>query len=494
MWSTLEPVSVTVDAGDTATVWLRIRNTGDIVEEYHIDMVGDPASWCVIEPVSLRLYPGTTGSVSLSFTPPRSPDATAGPHPYGVRISPVENPDTTTVVEGNLTVTAFVDVRAELLPTTVRGWLRGKPTLAVDNYGNTGVTAAVLASTNGDALDFDIRTPSVQIQPGRAHFSKLRVKPNRLLWLGQRSSHRFTTVLQPSGSPAVPVDGTYLQSALLPRWLGRLLMVLLALVLAFVGLWFAAKPSVGTKATAKAAPAARVIPPTSSATPSTTTSTTANTTASTTASTTHHSGAGSRPSMPKPVGYWALTNDTPSSANDLAGDHNGIATNANWASGCTNFDGKDSQIVTNGPVLNTGPGASYTVAVNVYAEKSSNFMTFVAQDGPTASTFYLQYSAADNRWAFSNTKVRALSDSPPAWQTWTKLVGVYNAATGEMQIYVNGIAEGTAFDDSPIPSTGDLTMGRAKSSGNPADWYLGAMNNVVVYQQALTAAQVRQVP
>lgn len=100
---------------------LRLRNTGDVVDEYRFEPVGDIAPWTTVEPQPLRLYPGTTGTVELMFAPPRTPDATAGPNPYAVRITPTEHPEATTVPEGNLTITPFTEVRAELVPPTVKG-------------------------------------------------------------------------------------------------------------------------------------------------------------------------------------------------------------------------------------------------------------------------------------------------------------------------------------------------------------------------------------
>lgn len=79
---------------------LRLRNTGDVVDEYRFEPVGDVAPWTVVEPQTLRLYPGTTGTVELTFSPPRSPDAVAGPNPFAVRITPTVHPEATTVPEG----------------------------------------------------------------------------------------------------------------------------------------------------------------------------------------------------------------------------------------------------------------------------------------------------------------------------------------------------------------------------------------------------------
>src|SRR4051794_3736930 len=112
VWTSLEPASATVEAGGSTTVTLRVRNTGDIVDESRFVRVGDPALWAHVETPTLRLYPGSTGSVELAFAPPRSPDATAGPNPYGVQIISTEHPEAGTVVEGNLTVTPFTELRA----------------------------------------------------------------------------------------------------------------------------------------------------------------------------------------------------------------------------------------------------------------------------------------------------------------------------------------------------------------------------------------------
>lgn len=505
-WVALEPLSSTVEAGSEAVVWLRVRNTGDIVEEYHVDMVGEPALWCAIEPTTLRLFPGTTGSVRLTFAPPRSPDATAGPHPYGVRVRPVEVPDAVTVPEGNLSVIPFTDIHAELLPVTVRGWRRGKPRLVVDNHGNTTVTAAVTAAAQGNRIDFDIRTPSFQVPPGRAHFSVLKLRPQRLLWLGRKVSHPFTTTVQPSGSESATVSGTYIQSALLPTWMSRLSMLLAALLAAFLVLWFMAKPSVSSDATAQVttAPTFSVSAP-PSASPSPTPSATH---AATTAPSSQGGGSPKTTtvSLPKPVGNWKLNQTSGTTAVDSAGDHPAAGTNTSWCGtdNCADFNGSSSDFVTNGPVLNTGPGTSFTVAawVWLYSVPSSGFATFVSQDATTNSGFYLQFSGPNNdSWSFSRVSsdsdgaadsYRAVSNAPAGIQKWTDLVGVFNGATNEMQLYVDGVLQDTTVTDpTPYAAEGDFAIGRAQSNGGASDWVLGAMSSVEAFNTALSPAQVK---
>ncbi|MFC9804869.1 RICIN domain-containing protein [Streptomyces griseoaurantiacus] len=268
LWTSLEPASATVDPGGSTRVRLRLRNTGDLVDEYRFEPVGDTAPWAVVEPATLRLYPGTTGTVDLTFAPPRTPDATAGPHPYAVRITPTEHPEATTVPEGVLTLTPFTEVRAELVPPTVRGRFRGRPRLAVDNLGNTEVTASLGGHDNGDQLSYVLEPANVRIAPGRAAFVKATLKPRHLIWFGARQERRYTLDVVRSGTAPLPVEGTYVQRGLLPRWLATCFGAFLALALTFTMLWLSYKPSVGTKATEKTVEAgAAVAPPPTSAPP-----------------------------------------------------------------------------------------------------------------------------------------------------------------------------------------------------------------------------------
>ncbi|WP_216591116.1 RICIN domain-containing protein [Streptomyces brasiliscabiei] len=248
LWTSLEPASTTVDPGGTATVRLRLRNTGDVVDEYRFEPVGDLAPWTTVEPQTLRLYPGTTGTVELTFAPPRTPDATAGPNPYAVRIVPTEHPEAVTVPEGNLTITPFTEVRAELVPPTVKGRLRGRPRLAIDNLGNTKVTASVSGSDNGDQLSYDIHPGSVQIEPGRAAFVKATLKPRQITWFGSKQERPYTVAVKRSGVTPLDVEGMYVQRSFLPGWLATCLGIFLALGITFLTMWLAFRPTVTSAA------------------------------------------------------------------------------------------------------------------------------------------------------------------------------------------------------------------------------------------------------
>lgn len=241
---------MTVDPGASARVRLRLRNTGDVVDEYRFEPVGSVSPWTAVEPQTLRLAPGTTGTVELTFTPPRTPDASAGPHPYAIRITPTGQSEAVAVPEGGLTITPFTEIRAELVPPTVKGRFAGRPRLAIDNLGNTELTLSVVGEDSGQ-LACDIHPGDVRIEPGRAAFVKATLTPREIIWFGPKERRPYTLTVQRSGENPLPVEGMYIQRGFLPRSLASVLGTLTALALTFAVLWVAYKPQIKSLATEK---------------------------------------------------------------------------------------------------------------------------------------------------------------------------------------------------------------------------------------------------
>jgi hypothetical protein len=211
-------------------------------------------------------------------------------------------------------------------------------------------------------------------------------------------------------------------------------------------------------------------------------------------------------SVPEPVSFWYLNDDKGTTAADAVGAHPAAGSNIAWCTywngQCALFNGTDSDFVTSGPVLDTGPGSSFTVSAWVVMTAfpaSGKFATIVSQDGTYDSGFYLQYSP-DGKWAFSrvgspggSTSHRALSTSAASLNLFAHLVGVFDASDNQLRLYVNGALQGTATDPTPFAATGDLAIGRGQFAGGPSDWFDGYADQVKVWNQALTTAQVDKI-
>ena len=209
---------------------------------------------------------------------------------------------------------------------------------------------------------------------------------------------------------------------------------------------------------------------------------------------------------PSPAGRWQLASADGATVSDTAGKHPATATNVHWKAGNSGaaFDGSDSQVAAAGPVLNTGPGASFTVAAWVYLTKAVAFSATAvsqdSQDGNKNSGFYLQYAGTANQsWSFTRSSantsaaagIEAVSSAPAALNTWVHLVGVYDASDDRLLLYVDGVPQGTATDTAPYATNGSLVIGRAQFGGDYVDWFPGYIRDVEVFQQALTPAEVK---
>ena len=84
---------MSVVPGEMGTCTVRIRNTGTVVDQFTLTVLGQPAAWTTVVPAALSLFPGADGTVELHFAPPRAPGVGAGPLPFGVRVVGTEDAD-----------------------------------------------------------------------------------------------------------------------------------------------------------------------------------------------------------------------------------------------------------------------------------------------------------------------------------------------------------------------------------------------------------------
>lgn len=246
---TLGAPAVAVDPGGEASLDIRVRNTGSVVDEFSFDVVGDATAWTTIEPPTLSLFPGAEGAARVVFRPPRASTTPAGPVPFGVRVRSHEDPTGSAVEEGVVDVGSFQDPFAELVPRTSRGSRGANHDLAVDNRGNTRLSAEIEAADADRLLRFDVNPPAVVVEPGAASFAKIRVSPSARFWRGQPKTRPFQLYVRPEGGIPIQLDGTLLQESVLPPWFMKALLLAIAALIALIVLFlFVLKPAIESAA------------------------------------------------------------------------------------------------------------------------------------------------------------------------------------------------------------------------------------------------------
>jgi hypothetical protein len=245
----LEQRAVTVEPGGEVTAGVRVRNTGRVVDQFALQVLGDPAAWAVVEPPTLSLFPGAEETATIRFRPPRAPTVPAGERPFGVRVVSHEDPEGVAVEEGSVRVGPFRETATELAPRNSRGSRSATHELAIDNNGNVPIEVFVRATDPDAALTFRSRPPGLTIAPGRAGFVRVRVTAKSVFLSGAPRSHPFQLQVGSADVPPITVDGSMVQGPLVSRMVRNVAAVAAVAVVGAVLLWFLAlKPSVQSAA------------------------------------------------------------------------------------------------------------------------------------------------------------------------------------------------------------------------------------------------------
>lgn len=174
-------------------------------------------------------------------------------------------------------------------------------------------------------------------------------------------------------------------------------------------------------------------------------------------------------------------------------DTNGYA---QGTAGSLTFDGATGYVTTGAPVVDTS--ASFTVSAWVNLKQTGTYRTAISATGSTASSFYLQYARDIDNWAFtlpsddssspsSFYRATAKPGNPVQLNVWTHLVGTYDASTGTIELYVNGVRQQPAAGKA-WHASGPLIIGAA--SGGADNFFPGDIDSPQVWQRVLSDKEV----
>jgi hypothetical protein len=118
----------------------------------------------------------------------------------------------------------------------------------------------------------------------------------------------------------------------------------------------------------------------------------------------------------------------------------------------------------------------------------------VGQDGDQDSAVAIQYDPADRKWALVATDsggVSVRSARPAVAGRWTQLAASRDLASGQLALYVDGVAQNSVTYGGRPDSQGVLAAGRGRVAGKPAQFLPGAVDDLTAYGRALSGNEVR---
>lgn len=207
-----------------------------------------------------------------------------------------------------------------------------------------------------------------------------------------------------------------------------------------------------------------------------------------------------------PINMWRMDEGTGPSATDEIGANSLTLTNTAWTTGGGGHTTAttDSALTLDGSAYATGtaatidPTKSFTVSAWVNAN-STNFGAVLAQNGNTQAEIALYAdNGSTHNWNFEMGKADtgssfdSVTSNVPVSTTagWVHLVATFDASTSTMSLYVNGQLKTTGTHTTRIAGGGGFELGRMKTNNTEGSNLNGTIDQVRIYNTALTPSQV----
>jgi hypothetical protein len=149
------------------------------------------------------------------------------------------------------------------------------------------------------------------------------------------------------------------------------------------------------------------------------------------------------------------------------------------------------------PVLRTDQSFTVAAWAKLGAFNTTADEVLLRQGTGTHAAFKLFVRAADNKWSFtvstpdgagSYTWVGTRSDVAAELGTWVHVVGTFDAANGQVRLYVNGVVQAWgASGGVGWPTTGSLQIGKPDVNG----FFGGTVDQVHAWQGVLSAREIK---
>ncbi|WP_247597535.1 LamG domain-containing protein [Streptomyces sp. RKND-216] len=161
------------------------------------------------------------------------------------------------------------------------------------------------------------------------------------------------------------------------------------------------------------------------------------------------------------------------------------------------LDGDTGYAATNGPVLETR--SAYTISAWARLNSTDGDSIILSQDGGNYSPFILWYEPDYGTWAFGVKEADeatgtayygVVAEQPAAANVWTHVAGTYDSATKKLQLYVNGVLQGTTQSAGSWDAGGAFQIGRYQWAGQRMHYFDGSIDEVAAWQRVLTAAEI----
>ena len=244
----MDSTEFAVAPGSSTTFTLKITNNGLTPETLRLYIDGIPTGWVSTPSPVTELDPGETKEVSVTISPPRASESTAGRHPLTIRMVSQESPDLAVTQEAVLTIGAFADFDSELQPDPPIEAVQNAQ-VNISNEGNTDETYQINWQSEDDVLIFElwqqegedvvfneVQEHALKIDAGKQDTAHFRAGLRKRPLVGGSKNYPFQVLVGSSEENVQTHNSEIKDRGIIPIWVIPLVLVL-CVALACIGVF-----------------------------------------------------------------------------------------------------------------------------------------------------------------------------------------------------------------------------------------------------------------
>lgn len=186
------PRQADIVPGQPVVLTLTITNTSEVIGGYNVRVLGADPGWVAMDVEQISLFPDEVRVVPLTVTPPVG--LPAGVRRIAVQVRELTPPQSSAIIDVDLSVPAAKSMRVRVDPITVTAGKRATLSVIAENTGNTIIEGRFAGGDPENRVAFGFEPEIVHIAPGEHAIVDMRVAAKRHL----------------AGSPAIRPLAVYL--------------------------------------------------------------------------------------------------------------------------------------------------------------------------------------------------------------------------------------------------------------------------------------------
>lgn len=225
----VNPASLKLRPGSSASFSVGIHNTGSIVEHYVVDLLGLPAEGMARAPAEpTKLRPRESGEVGVTVALPENSAVRAGTYRIGVRVRSTVRAEVSRIAELAVEVEPVTGVEVSVYPEVIEGAGHGVFTITARNTGNSHCQLSLDVRDERGKARIEVTPPVLAVPPLSQGSAQASVRlPRRLLGSAQQVQVKVSATDSRTPDRRIPAGARMLVTPRIPPGVARALGLVL---------------------------------------------------------------------------------------------------------------------------------------------------------------------------------------------------------------------------------------------------------------------------